>query len=62
MARVRFGPPSRVKIKWGFFSTHAAGFSVRERETGVVRPEVWVSMRTDALGTRIVDFKVRGRV
>ena len=52
----------KCQDKVGFFNKKAAGFSVRERETGAVRPEVWVSMRTDALGTRIVDFKVRERV
>ena len=53
----------KCQDKVGFFlSTKAADFSVRERETGVARPEVWVSMRTDALDARIVDFKVRERV
>ena len=47
----------------GVFPTQkTADFSVSERETGVVWPEVWVSMRLDALDARNVDFKVRERV
>ena len=62
MSRVWFGPHSGVREKWGFPNTKTADFSVSERETGVVWPEVWVSMRLDALNARNVDFKVRERV
>ena len=62
MARVWFGPHSGVRKTWGVKQHTAADFSVRERETGVARPEMWVPMRMDALNAEIVDFNVRERV